>query len=446
MLALGNLLLIDDDPLVQEAILAALQGIPPIGSQVFTLNHPKAVGPFLEANSISLILTDIHMGEENGLDSVSEWKAKSNAVVLVISGDNRPSQVNRAFAMGADGFLPKPFHPPQLRAWMEKHFSVAAQNPRPGSEDTPWLVGRSPAIARLKQQISRLKGKPGLNILIQGESGTGKERVARALHGQEASSQRPWVVANMAAIPPTLMESELFGVEKGAFTDAKQSRAGKFELAHRGDLFLDEIGDLPYEAQAKILRIIQEKHVERLGANQGKDVEVRLISASHRNLEEEIEQNKFRSDLYFRLAEVVLTVPPLRERKEDVPALVADFLSINPLGEGRSFSAKAIDELVQYHWPGNVRELESTLKRSLAFTSPSEVTTIEWTPHQKTWNAHSENNFIQSQMRTVEHDLVWKAWKKNGGQVEKASQDIGISKATFYRRLKEIKANLPSES
>lgn len=445
MLVLGNLLLIDDDPLVLESIRSSVRGLIPAGCEVFTLESPGQVSDFLAKNKVSLILTDIHLGQENGLDSIREWKALSGAVILVISGDNRPQQVGRAFSLGADGFLPKPFHRPQLQMWMEKHFGAPA--PAPASGETPWLVGQSPAIRQLKHQIARLKGKTGLNLLIQGESGTGKERVARALHAQEeGSASRPWVVTNMAAIPPTLVESELFGVEKGAYTDAKVSRAGRFEMAHGGDLFLDEIGDLPIEAQAKILRIIQEKHVERLGGGKGKNVTVRLISATHRALETEIEAGRFRADLYFRLAEVVLTVPPLRNRKEDLPALVDDFLRTNPLGEGRSFSPAAIVELSAYAWPGNVRELESTLKRSLAFTNDATVSVIEWTPHQRVWSPEPlEKRLLHKKVRSAEHELVWTAWKRNGGQVDKASQDIGISKATFYRRLKEIKANLPLE-
>ncbi len=451
MLKLGNLLLIDDDPLVLEAIKVSLHGLLPASSTLYELNDLDSVAALLDRVPVSLILTDIHLGERDGLSRLHEWKQKTGAVIFAVSGDNRPSQVARAFAVGADGFLSKPFQPPELRELLTKHFAPAATAPKVSpartAPATPWLVGQSPAIRRLAAQIERLRGKDSLNVLIQGESGTGKERVARALAEQEGDAKRPWVVVNMAAVPPTLVESELFGVEKGAFTDAKVSRPGKFELADGGDLFLDEIGDLPLEAQAKILRITQQRYVERLGATGGKTVEVRLVSATHRDLEAEIEAKRFREDLYFRLAEVVLFVPALRDRREDIPDLVADFLHHSPLGEGRSFSSAAIRELQGYRWPGNVRELESALKRSLAFSADAQVTRIEWTPHQLEWKgaASAATRTLPRELESTEQKIVWNAWKKNGRKADEASRELGVSKATFYRRLKEARAAIEGD-
>ncbi len=449
MLALGNLLLIDDDPLVLEALKVSIQGLQAKEASLFELSDLDSVSDLLDRVPVSVILTDIHLGEQDGLSRLHEWKKKTGAVIFAVSGDNRPSQVARAFAVGADGFLSKPFQPPELRELLRKHFTngaIPAVKPTPAKAPAlPWLVGQSPAIQHLAGQIQRLRGKVSLNILIQGESGTGKERVARALHAQEPEAKsatrdrpgRPWVVVNMAALPPTLIESELFGVEKGAFTDAKVSRPGKFELADKGDLFLDEIGDLPLEAQAKILRITQQRHVERLGSTEGKTVSVRLISATHRDLEAEIEAKRFREDLYFRLAEVVLCVPALRDRLEDIPDLVADFLQQSPLGDGRSFSSEALRELQGYRWPGNVRELESALKRSLAFSNDTEVSRIEWTPHQT--RAARPGKKLVKEIQSTEQKLVWNAWQKSDGKADLASRELGVSKATFYRRLKEAR-------
>ena len=188
------------------------------------------------------------------------------------------------------------------------------------------------------------------------------------------------------------------------------------------------------------MRLVQQQHVERLGATGGKTVSVRVLSATHRDLEAEIEAKRFREDLYFRLAEVVLCVPALRDRLEDIPDLVADFLKHSPLGPGRSFSSAAIRELQGYRWPGNVRELESALKRSLAFSNDAEVTRIEWTPHQ-TRTARPEKN-LAKEIQSTEQTIVWNAWKKNGGKAANASRELGVSKATFYRRLKEARNEL----
>ncbi len=460
---LGRLLLVDDDPLVLEALKVALNRSDSDFYEIHVLQDPDEVPAFLQKVAVSAILTDIHLEAKDGLDQIEKWKELcSPVVVIAVSGDNRPTEIARAFASGADGFLSKPVSPLALQGLLRKHLArpkakpeAEGQNGRHNELLNHWLVGNSKAIQALRQQIARLQGKPGLNILIHGESGVGKERVARVLHEQEdvarKGADRPWVVVNMAALPPTLVESELFGVEKGAFTDARQTRIGKVELADKGDLFLDEIGDLPYEAQSKILRIVQEKYVERLGGTRGKNVEVRILSATNQNLESGIETKQFREDLYFRLAEVVLFVPPLRERIDDIAPLVADFLGHSPLGEGRNFSPQCLSELATYHWPGNVRELESTLKRSIAFCLEATISRIEWTPHQKNWEASKQmaaaaiTLTLPMQTQNAEHSAVWNAWKKNGGKVDAASKEIGISKATFYRRLKEIKTNFSVE-
>jgi DNA-binding NtrC family response regulator len=283
--------------------------------------------------------------------------------------------------------------------------------------------------------------------LILGESGTGKEVLARYLYEQEENNQRPFVVANMPAIPVNLLEAELFGVEKGAFTDAKFNRPGKFELADSGDIFLDEIGDLPLEMQSKILRVLQEKQVQRLGSNKTKNLSFRTISATNQPLSEMILKGKFREDLLYRLSDVVLFLPPLRERKSDIPLLVEHFIKKHCLeNPSPTFTSSAMDQLMRYEWPGNVRQLESTVKRALAFSKRGPIDSVEvydlknLAPGVNTHsvNYRDDSQDLMSQVKDFERKTIEKTLQKNGGKKTPAMRELGLTRATFYRKLHDL--------
>lgn len=315
------------------------------------------------------------------------------------------------------------------------------------------LLGNSPEMVELREQIKYLAGKQWANILILGESGTGKEVVARLLHAQEKRSTRPFVAINMAAVPTHLFESELFGVEKGAYTDANFSRAGKVELAHKGDLFLDEIGDLDGDAQAKLLRLLQDRSTQRLGSNFARQVDVRFISATNKSIAMMIDSGEFRVDLLYRLADVTLYLPPLKNRKCDIELLAKHFFEkyrtqyrlLVPKRLGES----AILKLLDYHWPGNVRQLESTIKRALIFADGEVVNDIMINeafdgprePRGSSCGPDRDLNPIATAVKNTEKELLESALIRNRGSATAARRELRLSRATFYRKLRIFEIN-----
>jgi len=314
------------------------------------------------------------------------------------------------------------------------------------------LLGSSPQILELKEQMQCLIGKPWVNILILGESGTGKEVVARMLHAQERRSTRPFIPINMAAVPTRLFESELFGVEKGAYTDASYSRAGKAELAHKGDLFLDEIGDLDGEAQAKLLRLLQEKTVQRLGSNFSRKVDIRVISATNKSIARMLDSETFRVDLLYRLADVTLYLPPLKDRKCDIELLANHFFekyrNQYRLSTPKRLGKSALITLLDYHWPGNIRQLESTIKRALIFSEGEEINDIVINESFDKPRAigsmcgpDTDLKPIAAAVQNAEKELIESALIRHQGNATAARQELRITRATFYRKLKMLDIN-----
>jgi two-component system response regulator AtoC len=308
------------------------------------------------------------------------------------------------------------------------------------------IIAESQAMKAILEKIRQLKGQTHLNVLILGESGTGKEAVARLLHQQEGDPKRPFVVVNTPALPTSLIEAELFGVEKGAYTDAKQSRPGKFELADGGDIFLDEIGDLPHGTQAKILRAIQEGTIQRLGSNKTQKIAFRVISATNRPLAELKDSGTFREDLLFRLNDMVLWLPPLRERREDIPMLARHFLQkytkkfpVPQLGDA------AIKMLMEYEWPGNVRELQSTIKRTLVFNKEPIIESVDLSDPLR--SAHGPGvGFVPTpqgsysdQIAQYERHLLEVTLKKHHGNKRAAMTELHLPRATFYRKMHDLR-------
>jgi DNA-binding NtrC family response regulator len=289
----------------------------------------------------------------------------------------------------------------------------------------PVFIGHSEAAEKVRTQIKLLQNALDVKVLILGESGTGKEVVASLLHQQEIprAAARPFIAVNMAALPSTLVESELFGVERGAYTDAKNSRPGKFELADGGDLFLDEIGDLNLDAQAKLLRALQEKLVQRVGSSRTRSVDFRLISATNLDLSARIRQGHFREDLAFRIADFVLELPPLRERREDIALLANHFLQQCAPHRYIQIAPHVLRQMLRYHWPGNVRQLESTMKRAMVLNPGTRI---------------EEVDFLDRIFYSPALPPTLAAAKRHPKNRKRAWEELGISKATFYRRLKEI--------
>ena len=287
-----------------------------------------------------------------------------------------------------------------------------------------------------------------VTVLLQGESGTGKELFARAIHNQcEARKDKPFVAVNCTALPESLLESELFGHEKGAFTGASSRRIGKFELADGGTVFLDEIGDMNPSTQAKILRVLQEREFERLGGNSLVKVNIRLISATNKNLDEEVQKGRLREDLYYRISVFPIRLPPLRERKEDISLLTAHFISRYNKRENKkvdSISKESLRLLINYHWPGNVRELENVIERAVVVTAGPEIIPKDLPPHIVSSGSEKvtyPDETLPRWIEKMEVEILRKTLLEYEGNITKAAKKLGIGRATIYRKAK--KYNLP---
>jgi two-component system nitrogen regulation response regulator GlnG len=366
----ATILVADDDRAIRTVLNQALARL---GHDVRLTGNASTLWRWIADGDGDLVITDVIMPDENGLDLIPRIKRiRPDLRVIVMSAQNTLLTAVKATERGAFEYLPKPFDLRELISVVERALS-APLNPPPDEEvddEQLPLIGRSPAMQEIYRAIARLMGTD-LSVLITGESGTGKELVARALHDFGKRRSGPFVAINMAAIPRELIESELFGHERGAFTGATQRSAGRFEQAKGGTLFLDEIGDMPFEAQTRLLRVLQEGEYTAVGGRAPIRADSRIIAATHRDLSHLIRQGVFREDLFYRLNVAPIRIPPLRERTADIPALVRHFAT-QAAKEG--LPAKVLDEaamerLRRYRWPGNVRELENLVRRLAALYS-----------------------------------------------------------------------------
>ena len=381
----ATILIADDDRGIRTVLSHALGRL---GHDVRTTSTAAGLWRWVADGEGDLVITDVVMPDENGLDMVPRIrKLRPDLRIIVMSAQNTLLTAVRATERGAFEYLPKPFDLKELIETVQRALtspkeieSPAAQAADLQEQEKLPLIGRSPAMQEIYRVLARLMGTD-LTVMITGESGTGKELVARALHDYGKRSYGPFVAINMAAIPRELIESELFGHEKGAFTGAANRYAGRFEQADGGTLFLDEIGDMPLEAQTRLLRVLQEGEYTTVGGRSPITANVRIIAATHRDLHNAVRQGVFREDLYYRLNVVPLRIPPLRERSEDIPELVAHFLARaqNEAWPAKTIEPQAIERLQQYRWTGNVRELENLIQRLVALYSQSiiDVQTIE---------------------------------------------------------------------
>ena len=371
----ATILVADDDRAIRTVLTQALARL---GHEVKTTGNAATLWRWVQEGEGDLVITDVVMPDENGLDLVPRIKKlRPDLRIIVMSAQNTLLTAVKAAERGAFDYLPKPFDLKDLMAIVQKALSASAQAPAPvaarpedAEEEALPLIGRSPAMQEIYRVLARLMGTD-LTVMITGESGTGKELVARALHDYGKRRGGPFVAINMAAIPRELIESELFGHEKGAFTGATMRSTGRFEQAQGGTLFLDEIGDMPLEAQTRLLRVLQEGEYTTVGGRTPIKTDVRIVAATHRDLRTLIRQGLFREDLFYRLNVVPIRLPPLRERTEDVPALVRHFLN-QAAQQGlpaKTVDNAAMDRLKRYRWPGNVRELENMVQRLAALYS-----------------------------------------------------------------------------
>ncbi|MEM1342949.1 MAG: nitrogen regulation protein NR(I) [Pseudomonadota bacterium] len=371
----ATVLLADDDRSIRTVLSQALARI---GCRVRATGSTNALWRMVEAGEGDVIVTDVHMPDGDALDLIPAIRRKRpDLPIIVMSAQNTVLTAIRAAEFGAYEYLPKPFDLKELIQSVEKSLEDK-RTPSAGDEPTDKLnenlplIGRSQAMQEVYRVMARLM-TTDLTVMIWGESGTGKELVARALHNFGKRSKGPFLAINMAAIPRELIESELFGHEKGAFTGATERQQGKFEQAQGGTLFLDEIGDMPAEAQTRLLRVLQEGEFTAIGARTAQRMDVRIVAATHQNLRQLINEGRFREDLYYRLNVVPIRLPALRERRDDVPDLARDFLR-RAAAEGlnrKTLSSEALQALQSHDWPGNVRELENMMKR-LAALCPDE--------------------------------------------------------------------------
>ncbi len=373
----GAILIADDDTAIRTVLLKALTRA---GYEARATGNAANLWRWVSRGDGDLVITDVVMPDENAFDLIPRIKKlRPDLPIVVMSAQNTLMTAITAAERGAYEYLPKPFDLNELisvvgRALSEPKRKAPATSLTDEEQDPP-LIGRSPAMQEIYRILARLT-QTDLTVMISGESGTGKELVARALHDFGKRRNGPFVAINMAAIPRELIESELFGHEKGAFTGATTRSAGRFEQAEGGTLFLDEIGDMPMDAQTRLLRVLQEGEYTTVGGRTPIRTNVRVISATHRDLRRLIEQGLFREDLYYRLNVVPLRLPPLRERVEDIPDLVRHFLkqAEKEGAEPKVLDAKALERLKRYDWPGNVRELENLIKRVAVLYSQDIIT------------------------------------------------------------------------
>jgi DNA-binding NtrC family response regulator len=450
-----EVLVVDDDANVRRAVRGVLEDD---GCRVTEAGDAEAALGMLEGGAFRSVVLDLGLPGMHGLDALERIREKSPETgVVILTGEGTTESVVRAIRAGAYDFLEKPLDSPERN----EHLVVAVRQSaqvtrirekvperrgvppaRPGEAVDPTrlgLLGESAAMRALRETIARVAPSQG-RVLIRGENGSGKELVAAAIHAMSKRADGPLVRLNCAAIPRELVESELFGHEKGSFTGALQSRQGRFEQADGGTLFLDEIGELSSEAQAKLLRAIETGEVERVGGNQPLRCDVRVISATHRDLSGAIEAGSFREDLYFRLNVLPVLVPALRERPGDIPFLADHFLRGVCEAEGRSprrLSPEAIELLQGYAWPGNVRELRNLMERVVVLVDHERVGPEDLLLWLEPARGGEDSVGLRGEIERREADAVRKALEAAGGNVTQAAAALGIDRTNLHRKMRK---------
>ena len=473
-----RILVVDDEESVRWALRKAMEGA---GYRVDLAADGPAGLAAARDPGVELVLLDVRLPGQDGLELLREIrKRRPDLPVIMMTAYGTLQVAVEAMRLGAYDYIGKPFDTDEVLLVVQKALEAQAlalevarlRQTVEGSVDLGGIVGGSPAMQQIFKAVGKVAGTD-LTVLLRGESGTGKELVARAIHENSRRKGRPFVPVNCAAIPRELLESELFGHEKGAFTGALATRRGRFEQAEGGTIFLDEVGDMDLSLQTKLLRVLQERHVERLGGEGSIPVDVRIIAATNQDLEAAAASRSFREDLFYRLNVVAIHLPPLRDRREDIPALVGQFLTAFAQEQRTTpkvVSPEAMALLLVYGWPGNVRELENVVKRASALTTttlilpdhlpdairhatgaaeaaapsipfPAEWIRAELARLEGTLDGRLHDHFVAC----LERPLLELVLRRTGGNQVKAAELLGINRNTLRKRIKELGISLPGK-
>ena len=452
MSAKPTILIVDDEKNTREGLARALRGRYAVAEAE---NGARAL-EWLDANAADVVLSDLRMPGMDGMALLSRLLGRDpRPVLILLTAYGTIETAVEAMKRGAYDFLPKPVNLDRLELLLERALSerrLDAENRRLKAQlDAKFgfenIVGHSPAMQEVFDVIRQV-APTRTTVLIQGESGTGKELVARALHQCSPRAGGPFVPVHCAALAPSLLESELFGHEKGAFTGAVERRRGRFEAADGGTLFLDEIGEIDPSVQVKILRVLEERRFERVGGSQPVDVDVRLVAATNRDLGRMVAEGKFREDLFYRLFVVNLVLPPLREREGDLVLLTQHFLKTLAAEHGKKvqgIAPDAMDALAAHSWPGNVRELRNALERMVVLSSGERLTAKDLPPALRAPAGRRDAPTSGSVLRDAERRLIEEALRRSKGSRTRAATELGISRRTLHRKLNEFGLRDPAE-
>jgi len=471
---MSSVLIIDDDDQLRKSFKKLLTEE---GYHVDGAASGEACLKMLERNLPDLIILDVRLPGMNGLETYEAIRRIDPRLpVIIMTAYGTTETAIEATKLGAFDYILKPFDIPKMLSLIDQAISAGRfmrspieMNIAPGQASKEAIIGQSSAMQEIYKTIGRVASTDA-TVLIRGDSGTGKELVARAVYQHSMRAEKPFLVINCVAIPETLLESELFGYEKGAFTGASHRRVGKIEQANHGTIFLDEIGDMPFSLQAKMLRLLQEKSIERLGGRETIPVDVRIIAATNRNLEAAIERGRFREDLYYRLKVITIWLPPLKRRQGDIPLLTEYFLSRHSMDAGidnPGITLDALEILTRYSWPGNVRELSNTIQKALIFNrgvplSPEDIDQVISETPPDTGTADSGpgrddalKEWIQRQLATAARDnlfddcmdrfagiLIGQALRLTGGNRSKAAKMLGLSRPTLHSKIEKFRLKM----
>ncbi len=445
-----TILVVDDE----ESICFSLKGIlSDEGYEVLTAQSGEECLDIIDEEIPSLVLLDIWLPGIDGIETLKRIKSKYPKMqVIMISGHGSVESAVTTTKLGAFDFIEKPLSLDKIVLIVNHALDIIRleeENRLLKDGQGHEIDGNSKSIIELKEMINIISPTNAW-VLIMGENGTGKELVARSIHRQSSRSEKPFIEVNCAAIPEELIESELFGHEKGAFTGATEKKRGKFDLANKGTIFLDEVADMSLKAQAKILRILQEKKFERVGGARIIDTDVRVLAATNKNLEDEMERGKFRQDLYYRLHVIPLWIPPLRERIEDIPLLVDNFIrefSLKESKEQKRIGGDALEILMNHTWPGNVRELKNIIER-LVITSPSDSITADDIPPLSRGNHHvsyltpPESAYSFREAKDMfEKEYIVRKLEENDWNVKRTAESIGLERSNLHKKIRAYGIN-----